>query len=172
MKKFVKSVAASFVVAPKIARVGVIGFSRLIIKLIDLDNILSFNDAVDNITFMDTKATIDQALRMAQWMLFRSGSGGRDGVPKLLIVIANGSQINYDSEKEAVAIAKELQLKSITISAVVIGNRLNETKLENTAGELYNALNYDELISDGFILSVKKDMCETGNDLIIFKIIV
>ena len=171
MKKFVKSVAASFVVAPKIARVGVIGFSRLIITLKDHDNILSFNDAVDNITFMDTKATIDQALRIAQWMLFISGNGGRDGVPKLLIVIANGSQINCDSEK-AVAIAKELQLKSITISAVVIGNRLNETKLENTAGELYNALNYDELISDGFILSVKKDMCETGNDLIIFKIIV
>lgn len=172
MKKFVKSVAASFVVAPKIARVGVISFSRLIITLNDYDNILSFNDAVDNITFMDTKATIDQALRMAQWMLFTSRNGGRDGVPKLLIVIANGSQINCDSEKEAVVIAKELQLKSITISAVVIGNRLNETKLENIAGELYNALNYDELESDGFILSVKKDMCETGNDLIIFKIIV
>ena len=180
-KMFLKSVAASFLVAPKIAKVGVNSFSRLIINLKDHNNILSFNDAVDNIPYLDIKATSSQdygeALRLAQQRLFTYANGGRDGVPKLLIVIVNASQINWAGGENPVAIAKDLQLESITISAVVIGNRHNETKFANIAGELYNAhiyntLNYDELITDKFIFSVKKDMCGTGNDLIICKLIV
>ena len=173
---FLKSVAASFVVAPKIAKVGVNSFSRLIINLKDHNNILSFNDAVDNIPYLDIKATSSQdfgeALRLAQHRLFTYANGGRDGVPKLLIVIVNASQINWAGGENPVAIAKDLQLESITILAVVIGNRTNETKLANIAGELYNALNHDKLISEEFILSVKKDMCGTGNDFIICKIII
>ena len=176
MKAFLKSVAASFVVAPKVAKVGINSFGKSIIKLTDHDNILSFNDAVDNIGFMDTEAPssrdIVQALRVAEKMLLAYAVGGRDNVPKLLIVIVNASQIKWDREENPLAIAQDLQLKSITISAVVIGNRPNETKLANIAGKLYNALNYDELISDNFILSVKKDMCGTGNNLVICKIIV
>ena len=180
-KKFLKSVATSFVVAPEVAKVGVNSFSSPIIKLQDHNNISSFNDAVDNINYLDTKATssldLGQALRLAQQMLFTSINGGRKNVPKLLIVIVNASQINWVGGENHVAIAKDLQLESITISAVVIGNRPNETKFANIAGELYNAhiyntVNYDELITDNFIFSVKKDMCGTGNDLIICKLIV
>ena len=175
-KKFLKSVATSFVVAPEVAKVGVNSFSSPIIKLQDHNNISSFNDAVDNINYLDTKATssldLGQALRLAQQMLFTSINGGRKNVPKLLIVIVNASKINWDGGENPVAIAKDLQLESITILAVVIGNRTNETKLANIAGELYNALNHDKLISEEFILSVKKDMCGTGNDFIICKIII
>ena len=53
----------------------------------------SFTDAVNKIPHMGYTTRIDLALKLAKAELFERANGGRDDVPKVLIVITDGSQV-------------------------------------------------------------------------------
>ena len=53
---------------------------------------MQFGEAVDKIPLMGSTTRIDRALRMTQNEMFSSANGGRDGVPKILILLTDGTQ--------------------------------------------------------------------------------
>ena len=173
-KYFLKTLAAMFGVSSVGSRVGVVTFSyvsELSIKLSDYSNISSFNQAVDNITWMGSTSRIDKALRLAQKELFNLVNGGRDGVPKLLILLTDDSQTQEPGAESPGEIADELRADGINIIVVGIGKGVNKTELVQIAGNpqnVYSAFSYDELTGSDFITSSKEGTCKRGNNVLFF----
>ena len=168
-KDFLKTLAAAFGVSPNASRAGVVTFSyfsELSVKLSDHGDLSSFKQAVDNIPLMGSTTRIDKALRLAQKELFSLGNGGRAGVPKLLILLTDGSQTQDAGAEDPGDIADELRADGINILVVGIGNGINATELAHIGGgqkNVYSADSFDKLIGADFVRSIKKDSCEIGN---------
>ena len=174
-KDFLKTLAAAFGVSSNASRAGVVTFSyfsELSVKLSDHGDISSFKQAVDNIPLMGSTTRIDKALRLAQKELFSLGNGGRAGVPKLLILLTDGSQTQDAGAEDPGDIAEELRADGINILVVGIGNGINATELAHIAGEqkkVYSADTFDKLIGPDFVTSIKKDSCDIGNAVVVCK---
>ena len=75
------------------------------------------NQAVDGIPFMGGGTRIDKALRQAQSQFFTASNGGRQNVPRTIILLTDG-----DSGGNPAAVAKEIRASGISIIAVGIGH--------------------------------------------------
>ena len=168
-KYFLKTVADKIGVSSIGSRIGVVTFSyfsQLSIKLSDHSDISSFIEAVDNIPLMGSVTMINKGLRLAQKELFRFANGGRAGIPKLLILLTDGSQTQEFSEVKPGDIADELRSNGTNILAVGIGQGVNETELTDIAGNqksVYILESFDKLIGSDFISTILNKICEAGN---------
>ena len=171
-KDFLKTLAATFGVSTNGSRAGVVTFSyytELSIKMNDHSDISSFSQAVDKIPLMGSTTRIDKALRLAQKELFSLPNGGRAGVPKLLILLTDGSQTQDAGAEDPGDIAEELRADGINILVVGIGQGVNETELAHISGDpknVYSASSFDELIANDFVASIKRGSCEQGNECV------
>ena len=167
-KEFLKSLASTFGVSSNGSRAGVVTFSyfsKHSIKLSDHSDIASFNRAVDKIPLMGSTTRIDKALRLAQKELFSLGNGGRVDVPKLLILLTDGTQTQDAGAEDPGDIAEELRANGINILVVGIGRGINETELTHIAGEeksVYSAASFESLVENDFIESVTTQSCDKG----------
>ena len=167
-KEFLKSLASTFGVSSNGSRAGVVTFSYFSehsIKLSDHSDIASFNQAVDEIPLMGSTTRIDKALRLAQKELFSLGNGGRPGVPKLLILLTDGTQTQDAGAEDPGDVAEELRADGINILVVGIGRGVNETELTHIAGEeksVYSAASFESLVENDFIESVTTRSCDKG----------
>ena len=167
-KEFLKSLAKTFGVSSNGSRAGVVTFSyfsKHSIKLSDHGDIATFNQAVDNIPLMGSTTRIDKALRLAQKELFSLGNGGRVGVPKLLILLTDGTQTQDAGAEDPGDIAEELRADGINILVVGIGRGINETELTHIAGEeksVYSAASFESLAENDFLESVRTRSCDKG----------
>ena len=66
---------------------------------------------------MNSGTRIDKALRRAQKQFFSASNGGRQNVPKTIILLTDGK-----SGGNPVAVAKEIRASGISIIAVGIGH--------------------------------------------------
>ena len=167
-KEFLKSLAKTFGVSSNGSRAGVVTFSyfsKHSIKLSDHGDIATFNQAVDNIPLMGSTTRIDKALRLAQKELFSLGNGGRVGVPKLLILLTDGTQTQDAGAEDPGDIAEELRADGINILVIGIGRGINETELTHIAGEeksVYSAASFESLAENDFLESVRTRSCDKG----------
>ena len=167
-KEFLKSLAKTFGVSSNGSRAGVVTFSyfsKHSIKLSDHSDIASFNRAVDKIPLMGSTTRIDKALRLAQKELFSLGNGGRVDVPKLLILLTDGTQTQDAGAEDPGDIAEELRANGINILVVGIGRGINETELTHIAGEeksVYSAASFESLAENDFLESVRTRSCDKG----------
>ena len=167
-KEFLKSLASTFGVSSNGSRAGVVTFSYFSehsIKLSDHSDIASFNQAVDEIPLMGSTTRIDKALCLAQKELFSLGNGGRPGVPKLLILLTDGTQTQDAGAEDPGDVAEELRADGINILVVGIGRGVNETELTHIAGEeksVYSAASFESLVENDFIESVTTRSCDKG----------
>ena len=167
-KDFLKVLATTFGVSSNASRAGVVTFSYYAehsIKMSDHDNLSGFNAAVDNIPLMGSTTRIDKALRVAQKDLFSIANGARAGVPKVLILLTDGSQTQDAGAEEPGEIAEELRKEGINVIVVGIGKGVNVTELRHIAGEeknVYSAASFDELIGSEFVSKIKSRGCEQG----------
>jgi len=167
-KAFLKSLAAAFGVSQKASRAGVVTFSYYTehsIKLSDHDDVISFNKAVDNIPLMGSTTRIDKALRLTQKEMFSLANGARAGIPKVVILLTDGSQTQDAGAEDPGDVADELRNAGINILVVGIGKGINATELAHIAGgdsKAYSASTFDELISRDFIEKLKTEGCKTG----------
>ena len=132
----------------------------------DHSDISSFKQAVDNIPLMGSTTRIDEALRLAQEELFSFSNGGRAGVPKILILLTDGSQTQDAGASQPGDIAEELRADGINILAVGIGQGVDKTELREIAGNLqsvYISDNFDKIIGPDFISVIANTICEAGN---------
>ena len=168
-KDFVKNVAAAFGVGPDASRAGVVTFSydaEHSIKMGDHDTLQSFMTAVDNIPLMGYTTRIDKALRLTQKELFESKNGARPGVPKILVILTDGSQTKDNDAVDPATIAKEIAASGIMVLVVGIGSEVKNDELLQIAGDqsenLFTAASFDELVSKDFVTKFNKISCETG----------
>ena len=165
-KDFLKAVAAKIgfnSIGPRVGVVTFSYFSELNIKLSDHSDISSFKQAVDNIPLMGLTTRIDKALCLAQEELFSFSNGGRADVPKILILLTDGSQTGASQPSD---ITEELQADGINILAVGIGQGVDKTELREIAGNLqsvYISDSFDKIIGPDFISVIANKICEASN---------
>ena len=167
-KDFLKSLAATFGVSKDGSRAGIVTFSyyaKLSIKLSDHTDIFAFNDAVDVIPLMGSTTRIDKALRLTQNELFTLENGARPGIPKILILLTDGSQTQDAGAEDPGDISNELRNSGITLIVVGIGSGTNATELAHMAGgadNAFSAASFDELIGGDFIKQLSDKSCQVG----------
>ena len=163
-----KTLAATFGISSNGSRAGVVTFSYYTehsIKMNDHQDLSSFNAAVDSIALMGSTTRIDKALRLTQTDMFSIPNGGRPGVPKLVILLTDGSQTADVGAEEPGDIAEELRNDGINILVVGIGQGVNQTELNHIAGgdaNAFSAASFDELIASDFVNKIKEQSCKAG----------
>lgn len=167
-KDFLKALAAVFGIGVNASRAGVVTFSYFTehsIKMRDHDNLVSFNEAVDRIPLMGSTTRIDKALRLAQKELFSLANGARPGVPKLLILLTDGSQTKDADAEDPSVIAAEIRKSGIEMIAVGIGSGIDKRELGLIAGKeesLFSADSFDKLIGSDFVNTISTKSCAAG----------
>ena len=167
-KNFLKVLASTFGISPNGSRAGVITFSYYTehsIKLKDHTDLLGFNKAVDKIPLMGSTTRIDKAFRLAQQEMFSLPNGARPGIPKVLILLTDGSQTQDVGAEDPGEVAEQLRKDGVSILVVGIGSGVNTTELAHIAGSaanVYSAANFNDLISSNFIEDIKKGSCAEG----------
>ena len=168
-KDFLKALAASFGVSDDGARAGVVTFSynsEHSIKLNDHSSFSSFNDAVDKIPLMGSTTRIDKALRLSQKELFTLPNGGRPGIPKILILLTDGSQTQDADAEDPSIIANEIRSKGIKLLVIGIGAGVDQAELLKLGGNekdnVFTASTFEDLIAAPFIDAVTNSSCNAG----------
>ena len=163
-----KTLAGAFGISPSGSRASVITFSHKAehsIKFSDHDNLKSFNSAVDAIPHMDSVTRIDLALRLTQAEMFKESNGARALLPKLLILLTDGSQTAGADAEDPGDIADELRKDGVSVIVVGIGRGVKQTELDHMAGSKdnsFSAASFDELIGGDFIKQLTEKSCEVG----------
>lgn len=75
----------------------------------DHDNVDTFKRALDKIPLMNGFTRIDHALRLADTAFFRTKNGAREEMPKVLIVLTDGSQTQASDMLNPVHIAEHIR---------------------------------------------------------------
>ena len=104
-------------------------------------------------------------LHLVQQELFAVANGGRNAVPKLLILITKSSKPVFSHEKDLIDAVNEIRSKDVNILAVGIGEDINKTMLQMITGSkqnMYSAINFAESFSKKFVTSVNEAICEAG----------
>lgn len=167
-KNFLKAIAGTFGISQTGSRAGVVTFSYYTehsIKLNDHTDLSSFNSAVDKIPLMGSTTRIDKALRLSQSEMFTLANGARAGIPKILILLTDGSQTQDAGAEEPGDIADELRKDGINLLVIGIGKGVNVTELDHMAGgdgKAFTAASFDELIGIDFLKKIKSTSCESG----------
>lgn len=167
-KKFLKALASKYSVSKTGVRASVVTFSddaELSIKFNDHYDTRSFTDAVEGIALMGGHTRIDKALRLTQKEMFAQRNGGRIAVPKVVVMLTDGTQTWDASAEDPVLIADELRKLGMNILVVGVGNRINNKELKSIAGQdqrFFTAVNFDELVSGEFIDKISSTTCECG----------
>ena len=90
----------------------------------DHTDITSFHAAVDAIPLMGFQTRIDRALRLAQKELFAEINGGREKIPKILILLTDGTQTKSKSAESPGVVADEIRSVNFffRISIIILKN--------------------------------------------------
>ena len=167
-KEFVKIVAENLVISSNGSRAGVITFSwhaEYSIKLNDHDTTQSFHEAVSRLPLFGHTTRIDKALNLASKDLFKSENGGRSGVPKLIILLTDGSQTRDADALDPGVLAKKLRANGIKLIVVGIGSNVDSSELLHIANEksnMYLAKDFNELKSPSFTSNIATISCRKG----------
>ena len=114
---------------------------------------------------MGSTTRIDKALKVSNDELFSVSNGARKDVPKILILLTDGSQTQDRDAVDPGKVAKTLRENDISIVTIGIGQGVNVDELEHIAGDksrVYQADDFDKLIEGGFINNILQKSCETG----------
>ena len=170
-KEFVKRLAESLDISSNGSRAGIITFSwhaAHSVKLNEHQDVRTFKNAVDSLPMFGRTTRIDKALKMARDEMFNKGNGGRDGIPKLLILLTDGSQTKDADAVDPALIADQIRNSGVILIVIGIGKEVNEQELLSMAGKasnVYQASNFDELMSSKFIDGVSRSSCEQGKSI-------
>ncbi len=165
-KEFVKALADTFSISKDESRVAVITFNSkaaINVRFSDLKTAADFKLAVDNLPRPRGKTRIDIALKLARDELLQSKNGARVNVPKLLVLLTDGTQTRTADAVDPAIVAAELRQLGVRLVVIGIGKNVNTQELLHMAGQksnFYQASNFNELKSPAFVESVSKAGCK------------
>ena len=135
--------------------------AKTVIKLNDHTDLESFTNAVRDIKYQGGHTRIDLALAMASSMVFTPSGGARDGIPKMLIIMADGQQTSAPDAiplEEAVAPLASIGVQVVSIG---VGYELDEFELlaiSETRKNIYHVKSFDTLFDT--ITEVGQSLCQ------------
>lgn len=165
-KEFVKSLASNFKISANGSRAGVITFSWHAdhsVKLKDHSGLSTFLSAVDGLPLFGHTTRIDKALKLAKREMFTAENGARAGVPKLVVLLTDGSQTRDADAVDPGLVADEMRATGVKLIVIGIGSRVDRKELLHLAGgasNVYQASNFDELTSSSFVERISKTSCK------------
>ena len=152
-RDFVKNVADAFLISPGKTQAGVVAYNSeasLWISFGQHSNNEEFKAAVDKIPFWGGRTRIDNGLKMAAVGLFGAIKQARAHLPKVLIVLTDGSQ---SSDPRATpldeAVLPLLQL-GVKVLAVGVGNDISRDELKlivEREQDIYTVDDFDDLLA-------------------------
>lgn len=110
---------------------------------------------------MGFQTRIDKALQQAKSDMFTRQNGAREGVPKMLILLTDGTQTGRGSIDPSIP-AEALRRAGVYLVVIGIGKKIDVDELKRMAGDsgkYHTAASFDELISGDFIKSVSSGTC-------------
>ena len=170
-KQFVKYLATSLGIGKDGNRGSIVTFSynaQLTVTLSDSAAASSpdFSALVDKVPFMGYTTRIDRALRLVMNEMFKKANGARDGVPRILFVLTDGTQTKDRDAIDPASIASELRKKlGIRLFVIGMGTRVNPAELSLIAGEpssVFLAKTLNQLQSADFIGKISSSVCLQG----------
>ena len=180
-KDFIKFLAARFNMDAEGARVGVITFSffsDISIKFSDFLSQSDFDEAIDEIPLMGSTTRLDRALVQARDELFLEKNGARVNVPKVLIVLTDGTQTIDEDSLNPGEVADSLRLDGVKLISIGIGDKTDRAELLSIAGKQDNvfiAKDFDVLKSPKFIEEFTEATCREGKSkhffVVLYKIL-
>ena len=108
---------------------------------------------------------IDKALRLAQNEMFTEKNGARLGIPKLIILLTDGSQTWTDGSEDPIVVSEELRKSGVNVVVVGIGSRVNSKELKAMAGRddrVFSADSFEQLVTDEFVEKISSSTCDCG----------
>ena len=167
-KEFLNALAEKFGVSENGNRVGVITFSYYpvnSIKLKTFTDISKFQKAVENIALMGSTTNIDRALRLTQKEMFSTANGGRPNVPKILILLTDGTQSYYMGKENPAKITAELRQEGVKVLVIGIGKGTKKSELVGIAGkseDTFDVNSFDDLVKKDFVNKIYGKSCKEG----------
>ena len=170
-KQFVKYLAASLGIGKDGNRGSIVTFSynaQLTVTLSDSAASPSpdFSALVDKVPFMGYTTRIDRALTLVMNEMFKKANGARDGVPRVLFVLTDGTQTKDRDAVDPASIASELRRKlGVRLFVIGMGTRVNPAELSLIAGgpsSVFLAKTLNQLQSADFIGKISSSVCLHG----------
>lgn len=137
------------------------------INLNDHTDLDSFTEAVRKIKYRGGRTRIDLALQLASSIVFTPSSGAREGMPKMLIIMADGQQTSAPdaiSLEDAVA---PLASSGVKVVSIGIGHEVDEFELmaiSEARENIYHVKSFDTLFDT--ITEVGQSLCAKASKLI------
>lgn len=148
IQSFVNQVVDNFHISKEMAQIGVIEFSNnavIKIRLNDFQDRKELKGTILNITDSGGRTRTDRGIHLASREFFTSNNGARPGVPKLLILVTDGTSTGDEPLKEAV---KGLLKKGVVIYVVGIGGQINDQELKDVTpsdSNIFKTKNFDTI---------------------------
>ena len=148
---FAKSIASAFPIDKNLTQIGLEKFSDIIEIVFQLN---TYGDresvlrAIDNADIMGGDTNIAAALRTARQEMFTPSNGARPGVPKILILLTDGTA-NIE-ENQTLAEAQLAKAAGIKIYTVGVTHEVDEDQLKviaSTPDYFFFASNFTQLNS-------------------------
>ena len=164
-KEFMNLMADAFDINSNGSQASVITFSYSAehsIKLGQHSDVASFQKDVNAIPLMGYTTRIDKALKLARDDMFNTENGGREDVPKMLILLTDGSQTQDADAEDPALFADEIRSKGISLLVVGIGRGVNMAELSRMAGgegNVFTADSFDQLIREDFVEKLVAGSC-------------
>ncbi|KAL3875072.1 hypothetical protein ACJMK2_038010 [Sinanodonta woodiana] len=131
--EFVKNFTKVFNIGKDHVQIGLLTFSTSphnAFNLKDYQNATSLLNAIDHVQKIAGGTSTDEALKYVRQHSFKPENGGRNGVPRIVIVLTDG---NSASPTRTATEAKILHLSGIKVISVGIGHDVSLTELQSIA---------------------------------------
>jgi len=151
MLGFAKSVASAFPIGENLTQIGLMKFSgdvEIVFHLNRYNDRETLLNAIDNVDIFGGETNIAAALRTARQDMFAQSNGARPGVPKILILLTDGTA-NIEP-LNTLPEAKLTKAANIKIYAVGITDQVDEDQLKIVASApdyFFFASNFTQLSS-------------------------
>jgi uncharacterized protein YegL len=162
-KAAVIMLARSFGLSKFGTHVSVIVFgseASLAIKLQDHTDLESFTSAVRNIKYQGGHTRIDRALALAASMVFTPSGGARDGMPWMLIIMADGQQTSAPDAIPLEYAVAPLASIGVNVVSIGIGYEVDVYELlaiSESRDNIYHVTSFDTLFDT--ITEVGQSLC-------------
>lgn len=171
-KYLIKSLALKMGFGKQGIRASVLTLSNVIdfnIHFKDHRYLNSFYHAVDIIELKESISTrLDRALRFAMDRMFLRTNGARFGVPKVLILITDGTQSKENGMEDPVSVSEEVRKLGISLVVISVGENVNYGQLYSIAnGEdnVFSSYQFNEKTAQALINDVSIYLCQNSKYL-------
>ena len=145
---------------PSSSRVGIVTFSynsELSIKYNDYHIKSDLTKAIEDLPLFGYTTRIDKGLKLAKEQLILKSIEERPNVPKILILLTDGTQTKDSDAIDPAEIAEEIRNMGVQLLVIGIGNSINSTELTSIAGD--KLMFMWQVISKNLYLKDLYDLC-------------